>query len=148
MLPLTEQKSLNQHDGTTVCDQVQHSLFRAVKKLQYITGVRPDLMIATKCLSYKLASPTLASLTRAKKALRYSKRTRELNLFLTIPTLKPNDLNKTLKHVTGYSDADWAGDPVTRKSTSCTLCHVEEFLLTSECREQGTVALSSGESEL
>ena len=30
MTPLTEQKSLNLHDETTVCDQVQHSLFRAV----------------------------------------------------------------------------------------------------------------------
>ena len=56
MTPLTEQKSLNLHDETTACDQVQHSLFRAVVgKLQYITGVRPDLMFATKCLSYKLA---------------------------------------------------------------------------------------------
>ena len=144
MTPLTEQKSLNLHDGTTMCDQVQHSLFRAVTgKLQYITGVRPDLMFATKCLSYKLAD-----LTRAKKVLRYLKGTRELNLYLTIPALKPNDLNKTLKHVTGYSEADWAGDPVTRKSTSCTLCFVDQFLLTSECRGQGTLALSSGESEL
>ena len=116
MTPLTEQKSLNLHDETTVCDQVQHSLFRAVVgKLQYITGVRPDLMFATKCLSYKLASPTLADLTRAKKVLRYLKGTRELNLYLTIPALKPNDLNKTLNHITGYSAADWAGDPVTRK---------------------------------
>ena len=57
-------------------------------------------------------------------------------------------MNKTLKHVTGYSDADWAGDPVTRKSTSCTLCYVDQFLLTSECRGEGTVALSSGESEM
>ena len=66
MTPLTEQKSLNLHDETTVCDQVQQSLFRAlVGKLQFITG--------TKCLSYKLASPTLADLTRAKKALRYLK---------------------------------------------------------------------------
>ena len=129
MTPLTEQKSLNLHDETTACDQVQHSLFRAVAgKLQYNTGVRPDLMFATKCLSYKLASPTLADLTRTKKVLRYLKGTRELNLHLTIPALKPNDLNKTLKHITGYSDADWAGDPVTRKSTS-------------ECRGQGTVAL-------
>ena len=65
MTPLTEQKSLNLHDE-------QHSLFRAViGKLQYITGVRPDLMLATKSLSYKLASPTLADLTRAKKVLRY-----------------------------------------------------------------------------
>ena len=48
---LTEQKSLNLHDETTARDQVQHSLFRAVVgKLQYITGVRPDLMFATKML--------------------------------------------------------------------------------------------------
>ena len=149
MTPLTEQKSLNLHDETTVCDQVQHSLFRAVVgKLQCITGVRPDLMFVTKCLSYKLALPTLADLTRAKKALRYLKGTRELNLYLTTPALEPNDLNKTLKHITGYSDADWSGDPVTMKSTSCTLCYVDQFLLTSECRGQGTVALSCGESEL
>ena len=75
MTPLTEQKSLNLHDETTACDQVQHSLFRAVVgKLQYNTGERPDLMFATKCLSYKLASPTLADLTLAKKALRYLER--------------------------------------------------------------------------
>ena len=47
-------------------------LFRAVVgKLQYVTGVRPDLMFATICLSYKRASPTLADLTRAKKVLRH-----------------------------------------------------------------------------
>ena len=146
MTLLTEQKSLNLHDETTVCDQVQHSLFRSVVgKLQYITRLRQDLMFATKCLSYKLASPTFADLTRATKVLRYLKGTRELNLHLTIPALKPNDLNKTLKR---YYDAVWAGDPVMRKSTSCTLCHVDQFLLTSKCRGQGTVALSRGESEL
>ena len=99
-------------------------------------------------VAYNLASPTLADLTRAKKALRYLKGTRELNLYLTILALKPNDLNRSLKHFTGYSDADWAGDPVKRKSTSCTLCYVDQFLLTSERRGQGTVALSSEESEL
>ena len=149
MTPLTEQKSTNLHDETTGCDQVQHTLFRAVVgKLQHITGVRPDLMFVTKCLSYKLASPTLADMTRAKKALRYLKRTRELNLYLTIPASKPNDLSKSSKHITGYSDADRAGDPVTRKSTSCTLCCVDQFLLTSECRGQGNVALSRGKSDL
>ena len=69
---------MNLHDERTACDQVQHSLFRAVVgKLQYITRVRPELMFPTKCLSYKLASPTLADLTRAKKLLRYLKGTRE-----------------------------------------------------------------------
>ena len=89
MTPLTEQKSLNLHDETTACDQVQHALFRAVVgKLQYINRVRSDLMFATKCLSYKLAPPTLADLTRVKKVLRYLKGTRELNLYLTIPALQ------------------------------------------------------------
>ena len=111
-------------------------------------GVRPDLALATKCLAYKLGLPTLADLTRAKKVLRCLKGTHELKLYLTLPNWKPNDLCKNLKHVKKYSDADWAGDPVTRKSTSCTLCYVNQFLLTSECRGQGTVALSSGESEL
>ena len=47
--PLTELKSTNLHDETTVCDQAQHTVFRAiVGKLQYITGVGPDLMFATK----------------------------------------------------------------------------------------------------
>ena len=71
MTLLTEQKSLNLPDETTVCDQVQHSLLRAVVgKLQCITGVRPDLMFATKMLVIQTcASPTLADLTRAKKVL-------------------------------------------------------------------------------
>ena len=105
-------------------------------------------MFATKCSAYKLASPTFADLTRANKALRYSQGTRELNLCLTIPALKPNDLNKTLKHVTGYSDADWAGEPVTRKSTSCTLCYIISISPDEGMSRTGTVALSSGESEL
>ena len=51
MTPLTEQKSLNLHDETTECDQVQHSLFRVVVgKLQYITGVRQDFDVRDKVL--------------------------------------------------------------------------------------------------
>ena len=149
MTLLTELRSTNLHNETTVCYQAQHTVFRTiVEKLQYITGVRQDLMFATKCLSHKLGSLTLADLARAKKALRYLKGTRDMKLYLTIPAVKPNDPSKTLNHVTGYYDADWAGDPTTRKSTSCTLCYVDQFLLTSECRGRGTVALSSGESEL
>ena len=37
---------------------------------------------------------------------------------------------------------------MTRKSTSCTLYFADQFLMTSECKEQGTVASSSGDSEL
>ena len=62
--------------------------------------------------------------------------------------MQPKDSSKQLKNITGYPGADWVGDPLTRKSTSCTLCYVDHFLLTSECKGLGTVAFSSGESEL
>ena len=100
------------------------------------------MLVIQTCFTYTCRFGT------CQEVLRYLKGTRELNLYLTIPAVKPNDLNKTLKYITGYSDADWAGDPVTRKSTSCTLCYVDQLLLTSECRGQGTVALTSGESEM
>ena len=142
--PVTEQKSSNLHNETNACDQVQHALFRAVVgKLQNISGVRRDPLFETMCLSYKLAPPTLADLTRAKKALRYLKGTRHMNLHLTIPASKPNGMCKELKNITGYSDSGWAGDATTRKSSSCALCCVDQFLLTSECKGLGTVALSS-----
>ena len=70
-----------------------------------------------------------------------------MNLYLTILALKPNEFNKTLIHITGNSDADWVGDTVTRK-THLAHCYADQFLLTSECRGQVTVALSSGESEM
>ena len=95
--PVTEQNSSNVHNETNACDQVQHALFRAVVgKLQFITGVRRDPLFEAKCLSYKLAPPTLADLTRAKKALRYLKGTRHMNLHLTIPSSKPNGFCKEL----------------------------------------------------
>ena len=109
-----------------------------LEKLQFITAVRPDLMFATKCLSYKLASPTLADFdTRQEGVEIFERKHVKLNLYLTIPAVKPNDLNKTLKHVTGYSDADWAGDTVTRKNHILHSCYFDQFLLTSECRGQG-----------
>ena len=37
---------------------------------------------------------------------------------------------------------------MTRKSTSCTWCYVDQLLLTSQCRGQGTVVSSGEESEL
>ena len=76
MTPLTELRSTNLHDETTVCDQAQHTVFRAiVGKLQYTTGseTRVDVRDKMHCHT-NLARPILADLTRAKKAQRYLKK--------------------------------------------------------------------------
>ena len=55
------------------------------------------------------------------------------------PCFETRRLVQEIENITGYSDADWAEDPTT-KNTSCTLCYVDHFLLTHECKGQGTVA--------
>ena len=50
--------------------------------------------------------------------LTYLKGTRHLNLHLKISNETQRLVHlffQKKKHITGYSDADWAGDPVTRK---------------------------------
>ena len=77
MSPLTEQKRLNLHDETTVCDQVQHSLFRAVvEQLQYITGVRPDLMFATKMLVIQTCVTNTCRFDSCQESVEISERNR------------------------------------------------------------------------
>ena len=47
------------------------------------------VLFVTKCLSYILASRTLADLPRAKKVVGYSKGTQDMNPHLTISASKP-----------------------------------------------------------
>ena len=52
MTPLTDQKSFNLHDETTMCDQVQHSLFGAVVgTLQYRSDVCDKMLVIQTCVT-------------------------------------------------------------------------------------------------
>ena len=98
-------------------------------------------MFATKCLSYKLASPTLADLTRDKKVLRYLKGTRELNLLPDDTCIETKRLEQDLETRHGIFWCwlgRWPSDSVLRWTIS-----PDEWV-----SRTGTVALSSGESEL
>ena len=72
-------------------DQVQHSLFRAVVgKLQYIAGVRPDLMVCDKMLVIQTWLTNTCRFDTCQESVQiFQKETRELNLFLMVPALKP-----------------------------------------------------------
>ena len=49
---------------------------------------------------------------------------------------------------TAYADSDWAGDKVSRKSTSGGLLMIGGHLIKSWSSTQPVIALSSGEAEL
>ncbi|XP_019161015.1 PREDICTED: uncharacterized protein LOC109157618 [Ipomoea nil] len=82
---------------------------RLVGALQYLTITRPDLSYAVNRLCQFMHSPTVDHYGVLKRVLRYIKGTLECGLRLSPST-------STTIHA--FSDSDWAGCPVDRKSTS------------------------------
>jgi hypothetical protein len=122
----------------------EHHLFRSgVGKIQYMLGERPDLAYALKRISHALASPTTSDLEALKKLCRYIAGTRQLSLYLVIDK---SSCNMPL-NIFQFTDSDWAGNPITRKSTTSCSCFVSSFLVVSTCVTQTVIAQSSGEAE-
>ncbi|XP_038116824.1 secreted RxLR effector protein 161-like [Culex quinquefasciatus] len=78
--------------------------------LMYIAcTARPDIAVGAAILGRKFSAPNEADWTAAKRVLRYLKATREYYLRLG---------GEPGEALVGHSEADWAGDPGNRRSTS------------------------------
>ncbi|CAM8926310.1 unnamed protein product [Rhodiola kirilowii] len=135
--PLKTKIALTAHDGSLLADP---SSFREiVGSLQYLTLTRPDLAFAVNTISQFMSAPRTTHLTAAKRILRYVKGT--LDFGLTIRA-DPHSLN-----LCAYSDADWAGCPDSRRSTTGYLIFLGSSLVSWCSKKQPTVSRSSAESE-
>jgi hypothetical protein len=107
---------------------------------QYMAEHRPDIAYATKEVLRDGSAPGVNSVGRLKRIGRYIK----INprAVLDFPW---NELGDS---VTATVDADWAGDPKTRCSTSGGVIRLGSSLLKHWTTTQPTVSLSSGESEM
>ncbi|PKU63414.1 Retrovirus-related Pol polyprotein from transposon TNT 1-94 [Dendrobium catenatum] len=113
-------------------------LYRTIiGSLQYLTLTRPDIAYAVNALSQHMHEPAAQHTALLKKLLRYIKGTIEFGL----PITRSNLLLRT------YSDADWASDPITRKSTSGFCTFLGTTLISWTVKKQPTVSRSSTESE-
>ena len=137
-----QESSRNMADLTKKLDLQEHREFRSGAAMcKYMTERRFDIAFSTKEVLRKAAGPTKPSKTKLKRITRYFKgRQRSV---LNFPLVGKLD---DIIHVT--VDADWAGDPKTRCSTS------GEVLAIGPCFDvrhwsvtQATVSLSSAESE-
>ncbi|WVZ74832.1 hypothetical protein U9M48_022958 [Paspalum notatum var. saurae] len=103
-----------------------------VGALQYLTMTRPDIQYAVQQACLHMHAPTANHLALVKRILRYIRGTTHLGLHLRG--------SKTLDLV-AFSDADWAGCPDTRRSTSGYCVYLGDAL------RQTTVSRSSAEAE-
>jgi ribonuclease HI len=109
-----------------------------VGQLMYIAvTTRPDIAFAVGALARHLAQPTTAHWHAAQHVLRYLAGTRSLGIMY--------GSNKPL--LLGYSDADFAGDPDSRKSTSGYVFLLCGGAVSWSSRKQATVAASTTEAE-
>jgi hypothetical protein len=120
-----------------------NKLYRQViGALLYVsTNTRPDIAVAVSILSRKITCPTQKDWTEVKRILRYLKGTQSLKLIVGKGKIEVNG------NLTGYADADFAGDSTTYRSNSGYIFYYNGSTLSWACRKQSSIALSSTEAE-
>ena len=108
--------------------------------LMYIGNDRPECQFAIGCLTSLMANPTEFGMKALKHLARFLKGTQHWGVFIKAESNTPHVLKIR-------TDADWAGEKRTRKSTSAGHLLVDSSLLGSFSRRQSVIALASGESE-
>ena len=114
---------------------------QAIGCLTYLsTATRPDISVAVSALSRYMSCPSKAHWTRVKRIIRYLKGTIDFGLkFSCVSDENPQ--------VIGYSDADWAGDLDTRRSTSGYVFQIGQSTVSWCSKREATVAKSTTEAE-
>ena len=107
----------------------------AIGSLLYASiGTRPDLSHSVGVLSQSMSNPGQDHWTGVKRILRYIKGT--LNLCLKFVASKTKNIN-----LKAYADADWAGDGISRKSTSGYVFQIGGSTVTWRSKRQSIIAL-------
>lgn len=112
---------------------------QAVGCLLFLSQVtRPDLSYAVSYVSRYLSNPTVAHWIMVKRIIRYINKTIDFGLYYK--TENNSDFSV-------YTDADFAGDVQTRRSTSGNLFMLGSSTIAWQSQRQSTVSLSSCEAE-
>ena len=130
-----------QDDPDEPLSEVDALRYRAlVARCDHLAPDTPDLAYAVNELAGSTPSPTRGDWTRLKRLGRYALERKRLKQWFPWQ-------HSQYKLVT-YSDADWAGCRVSRKSTTGGFIIVGQHATTGWSKTQTLVALSAGESEL
>ncbi|GKA03132.1 ribonuclease H-like domain-containing protein [Tanacetum coccineum] len=123
-------------DGDPVSDP---TLYRSLAgALQYLTFTRPDISYAVQQICLYMHDPRDPHFTALKRILRYVRGTIDHGLQLHV-------LSTT--QLTAYTDADWDGCPVTRRSTCGYCVFLGDNLLSWSAKWQVTLSHFSAEAE-
>lgn len=107
-------------------------------KLQYLTLTRPDIQFSVNYVCQKMHAPTVSDFHLLKRILRYIKGT------ITMGISFNKDTDNKLR---AYSDSDYDGCHMTRRSTGGFCTFLGNNIISWSSRKQPTVSKSSTEAE-
>lgn len=136
--PMTTTKLQKAKDGYIAPEEMKRNYQSAVGSLMYLMmGTRPDIAYAVSCVSRYSSNPTDPHWQAVKRIFRYLIGSKNLCLVY----------QGELEPLAGYTDADWAGDPDTRRSTSGYVFDLGSAVVSWSSKRQPVVATSSCEAE-
>ncbi|GJY51326.1 hypothetical protein Tco_0442173 [Tanacetum coccineum] len=134
--PIETQKPLVKDEEAS---DVDVHLYRSmIGSLMYLTASRPDIMFAVCACSRFQVTPKTSHLSAVKRIFRYLKGKPKLGLWY--PRVSSFDLES-------YSDSDYAGANLDRKSTTGGCQFLGRRLISWQCKKQTIVATSTTEAE-
>ncbi|GJZ59657.1 putative ribonuclease H-like domain-containing protein [Tanacetum coccineum] len=120
-------------------EDVDVHLYRSMTgSLMYLTSSRPDIMFVVCACARFQVTPKVSHLYAIKRIFRYLKGQPKLGLWY--PKDSPFDLE-------AYSDSDYAGASLDRKSTTRVCQFLGSRLISWQCKKQTVVANSTIEAE-
>ncbi|GKA25902.1 putative ribonuclease H-like domain-containing protein, partial [Tanacetum coccineum] len=115
-----------------------HEYRSMISSLMYLTASRPDIMFAVyKCARFQV-TPKASHLHAVKRIFRYIKHQPKLGLWY--PRDSPFELE-------AFSDSDYAGASLDRKSTTGGCQFIGRRLISWQCKKQTIMANSTTEAE-
>jgi hypothetical protein len=136
--PIKTHMATNAHvDLDEGCNSVDLKLYRSmIDSLLYLTVSSPDIMFSVCMCARFQASPKECHMMAVKRILRYLRQTPNLGLWY------PKGAQFIL---IGYSDSDYVGCKLDRKSTSGTCQLLGRSLISWSSKKQSSVILSTVE---
>ncbi|GKA13972.1 putative ribonuclease H-like domain-containing protein [Tanacetum coccineum] len=134
--PMEPNKALVKNEEA---DSVDVHLYRSmIGSLMYLTASRPDIMFAFCACAKFQVTPKMSHLHAVKRIFRYLKGQPKLALWY--PRDSPFDLE-------AFSDSDYAGASLDRKSTTGGCQFLGKRLISWQCKKQTIVANSTTEAK-
>jgi len=134
--PFSTSCNLDQDEVGIPVDETKHR--GIIGSLLYLTASRSDIMFAVCMCARFQSAPKESHFNAAKRILKYLQGTKEVGLWY------PGNISLSL---ISYSDSEFEGCKIDRKSTSGT-CHLlGSSLISWQCKMHACVALSTAEAE-